>query len=372
VPQQAELSFPASSDPPLARPAHDTGELVRSLLARGEALLGVPNGGEAVECFRVASMLAGDSPDGFDSRPARLLNRAIRQVVPRWHFAMMNDHDRNTAYEQAILATVRPGDVVLDIGTGSGLLALLAAKAGAAKVITCEAEPVIAEAARQIVQANGYADTITVVNLRSTQLRVGADLPTRADVLVTEIFDCALLGEHALPAIEHARRELLTPTARLVPRRGRLFGQLVESDRLRSQNHVSMACGFDVSQFNQFRSTEYFSTYLDNHDHRPLTAPFPLLDIDFGTDVPAGATEVKALPVVSGTCDAMVMWFELDLAPGVTLSNSPRRRHTHWRQAVQTFDTRFACDAGLPLSLRVAHDRERVQVRAFADQPIVD
>src|SRR5262245_26756095 len=83
--------------------APDTAELVRSLTARGEALLHGHGAGEAVECLRIASMLA--SPD--DERPARLLNRAIREVVPRWHFAMMNDHERNAAYEEAIIATVR-------------------------------------------------------------------------------------------------------------------------------------------------------------------------------------------------------------------------------------------------------------------------
>ncbi len=358
--QQAELPVSDPGELAPAGPPPDTAELVRSLTARGEALLHGAAAGEAMECLRVASLLAGPG----DERQARLLNRAVRQVVPRWHFAMMNDHERNAAYEEAIIATVRPGDVVLDIGTGSGLLALLAAKAGASTVITCEAEPVIAAAARQIVRANGYADTIKVVDARSTALRVGIDLPTRANVLVTEIFDCALLGEHALPALEHARRELLTPNARLVPGRGRLLGQLVESDRLRSHNNVTVACGFDVSPFNQFRSTEYFSTYLHSHDHRMLTAPFELLNVDFGTDQPAGTSEVTTLPVIDGQCDAVAMWFELDLAPGITLSNGPRHRYTHWRQAVQTFDQRFRCDAGLPVTLRVSHDRERVHVRA--------
>ena len=187
-------------------------------------------------------------------------------------------------------------------------------------------------------------------------------MPARADVLVTEIFDCALLGEGALPSIEHARRELLKPDATLVPGRGVLWGQLVESQRLRSQNHVSTACGFDVSIFNELNSVEYFSTYLDNYPHRPLTEPFPLLDLDFGVDNPAGTDSVKAVPTSTGTCDAIAIWFELDLAPGVTLSNAPKYRSTHWRQAVQTFGTPLSCDLGRPVQLRVAHDRERVHV----------
>jgi type II protein arginine methyltransferase len=291
-----------------------------------------------------------------------LFNRTVRRLVPRWHFAMMNDEQRNAAYEEAIAATVRPGDLVLDIGTGSGLLALLAARAGAGAVITCEIEPLVAGVAEQIVAANGYEDTIKVVNLASTDLVAGVTMPARADVLVTEIFDCALLGEGVLPTLEHARRELLTPDARLIPGRGRLWGQLVESQRLRSQNHVSTACGFDVSMFNELNSVEYFSTYLENYPHRPLTEPFPLLQLDFEVDCPAGEDTVKVVPTATGTCDAIAIWFELDLAPGVALSNGPQHHGTHWRQAVQTFGTPLSCDVGRPVPLRVAHDRERVHV----------
>jgi type III protein arginine methyltransferase len=299
-------------------------------------------------------------PDAEAAR--RRHNRTIRKLVPRWHFAMLNDAERNDAYEKAISAVVRPGDVVLDIGTGSGLLALLAARAGAAAVYTCESEPLIAHAAREIVAANGLSARVTVLDRMSTDLRVGADLPVRADVLVTEIFDCALLGEHALPAIEHARRELLVDRARIVPNRGRLWGQLISSDRLRAHNHTSVACGFDVSGFNQFSSLEYFSTYLSNYPHHPLTEPFPLLDLDFHADTPPGRDQVHVVPRTDGSCDAIAIWFQLDLAPGVGLSNGPLHPHSHWRQAVQTFAAPLPCTAGRPLTLQVTHDRERVFV----------
>src|SRR4029079_4411538 len=71
-------------------------------------------------------------------------------VVPGWHFAMMDHHKRNEAYEAAIRRAV-PGKRVLDIGTGAGLLALMAARAGAAKVTACEAVPIIGELAREII-----------------------------------------------------------------------------------------------------------------------------------------------------------------------------------------------------------------------------
>ena len=94
-----------------------------------------------------------------------LQERLHQMFVPRWHFPMLADSARNRAYARAIAAKVRPGDVVLDIGCGAGLTAMLAARAGARHVYTCEQQPLIAQAARQVIRDNGLSDRITVEEL---------------------------------------------------------------------------------------------------------------------------------------------------------------------------------------------------------------
>ena len=87
---------------------------------------------------------------------------------------MMDDKRRSDSYEAAIRRIV-PGKLVLDIGTGSGLLAMMAARAGTAHVMTCETVATIAERARTIIAKNGLADRITVIAKSSTDLVVGRD-----------------------------------------------------------------------------------------------------------------------------------------------------------------------------------------------------
>ncbi|AXG77694.1 50S ribosomal protein L11 methyltransferase [Streptomyces paludis] len=307
--------------------------------------------------------------DAGERRFRREINRAVRALVPRWHFGMMNDAERNQAYARAIARSVGAGQSVLDIGTGAGLLALLSARSGADHVVTCEGVDVVAATAREIVERNGYAETITVVSRLSTELRVGVDLPRRADVLVTEIFDCALLGEFALPALQHARRELLTPDATILPRSARLFAQFVESTELHSLNHVGEVEGFDFSPFTSLSSLEYFSTALGNYRHRPLTDPVEIFRFDFGQDIAPAAHTVAAVPAESGTAHAVVMWFELDLADGITLSNSPSDRGSHWKQAIQTLPEPWRLNKHSPVEFRASHDGQRVLVSPTITTP---
>ncbi len=87
----------------------------------------------------------------------------INRTVPQWHFSLVQDHARNAAYDAALRRAVTPTSRVLEIGTGTGLLAMMAARAGAAAVVTCEVVPAIAEKATDIVAHNGYGDRVRVV-----------------------------------------------------------------------------------------------------------------------------------------------------------------------------------------------------------------
>jgi predicted RNA methylase len=104
------------------------------------------------------------------------LDEETIRTVPRWHFAMLNDAERNDAFAVAFERRLWPGCHVLDIGSGSGILAMMAIRAGAGRVTTCEANPVIADLARQIVAAHGMANVIDVLAVHSTNLRVGSEL----------------------------------------------------------------------------------------------------------------------------------------------------------------------------------------------------
>src|SRR5262249_15703150 len=116
----------------------------------------------AVELARRSLTLANGDP-----RVTARARKVLHNLVPGYHVPMMNDAHRKAAWDRALRAAIRPGMHVFEIGTGGGMLAMMAARAGAAHVTTCESHPVAAMLARELIAHNGFADRVTVLTARS-------------------------------------------------------------------------------------------------------------------------------------------------------------------------------------------------------------
>jgi protein arginine N-methyltransferase 1 len=130
------------------------------------------------------------------------------------HLQMLSDKPRVEAFRRAIAETVKAGDVVADIGTGTGILAFFAAMAGARRVYALEWAPII-DVARRIARDNGVAGRIRFIPAHSME----ADLPEAVDLLVTETVGCFAFDEGITAVVEDARRRFLKPNGRIIPQR---------------------------------------------------------------------------------------------------------------------------------------------------------
>ena len=138
--------------------------------------------------------------------------------------AMIGDRVRMDAFDRALRRAIRPGSVVCDIGTGTGIFALLACQAGAARVYAIEPDAAIS-VAREIARANGVADRIEFLEATSTAVT----LPERADVIVADIGGILpWFGPH-LPAIIDARGRFLAPGGVLIPQQDTVWAAVVDA-----------------------------------------------------------------------------------------------------------------------------------------------
>ena len=336
-----------------------TVDRLASLLAQGEAHLENNQFAAALDCFELALC--------FDSKnqQAQLgLNRAHCQIVPRWHFEMLNDEKRNEAFRRALVNAITPETIVLDIGSGTGLLAMMAARAGARETVTCEMVPLLAELARDTVALNGLADRIITLDMKSTSLVIGYQMVHKANLLVTETVDCGLLGEGIVPSIAHAKANLLTEDAQIVPCAATVYAMVVESPRLKNLNLARTAAGFDVSLINRYATANYFPVRLDAFEYTPLTEPFAVFNFDFvnGTIVPE-RRKIEVRAQRDGTAQCVIFWFNMQLDRENSISNEPGST-THWEQALQCLETEFAVRAGETFTIDAEHDCHLIRFRA--------
>lgn len=279
-----------------------------------------------------------------DNAIASLALRRIKaSSVPLWHFEMLADEDRNYAYQEAIERALakQPGARVLDIGTGSGLLAMMAARAGASEVLACEMNTGLAQVAEEIVERNGYRDRIKVLNSKSSDLRPGLDYEGRYDMVVSEILDVAGIGEGVLPSLRHAYQSILKPDAITVPSGMTMYASLASIPGFHKVNPIKEISGFDLSPFNAFKSTdEYLPVKLNTWDHEFLSEPVPFYSFDFNsipeerdTSNPHTAN-VDFTVTKKGKAHAVAFWFDLHLDKTLTLSSGLDGKLKHWGQAV--------------------------------------
>lgn len=254
-----------------------------------------------------------------DGEAATLAGELLSEGVPAWHFRLVRDEVRNQAYDRALCRAVRPDSLVLEIGTGSGILAMMAARAGA-RVVTCEANPSIAAAARAIIAANGLSDRVTVVNKLSFDLQVGVDLDRPADILVSEIISNDLLNENVLTAHADAVSRLLTPGAAVIPARGRICFALAEHRHWAAVG-AGMVSGFDLSEFDAlarpFREVRPVEVSLRSEVK-------DLFEFDFAAAGPVRDRRTsQTIASAGGVVNGILQWISFDLDDVDTYENHP-------------------------------------------------
>ncbi len=284
------------------------------------------------------------------------------------HIRMLNDRARTESYQRAIRETVTPGDVVVDIGTGTGVLAITAAQAGARQVYAIEAS-YMGKLARQSFIVNRLADRITLIEGRSTHV----DLPEPADVLVSEIIGNDPLDESILETTADAVTRLLKPGARLIPADLRIYGLPVQIPREWLEEHVFTEdatdewqswYGVDFSILSATAQQQSHALYTSTHRTRDwprLSEPVLVARIDLKTIDPKkieSRAEVRA--TASGELNGIVVYFETRLSESVDFSIHPSKAtpENSWASKIWIAGKPVALEAGEAFDLRYAYGSE--------------
>jgi len=139
--------------------------------------------------------------------------------------SLLSHRSRIQKFHQAIQRVITPKDYVIDLGTGTGILALLAAKQGA-KVIAIDTNSESLKYAREAAKLNGYENRISFINSHYAEFNP----KEKADVVICEMLSSVMLIEQQIPASQYAIEHLLKPRGRLIPEEVTLYVIPVENE----------------------------------------------------------------------------------------------------------------------------------------------
>ena len=269
--------------------------------------------------------------------------------VPKWHIPMMNDYERNNAYLKAIKCAIKKNDYVLEIGTGSGLLSMMAIDAGAKKVITCETNKSISEIAKKIISKNGFGNKITVTNKKSTELNLGNDLSQKADIIISEILSSEFVGEGIQSSIIDAEKRLLKEGGKMIPEAGEIKLALLQSNSIIEELcFTGIINGYDLSDFNQVTGNK-FSAKVSHSNVSFLSSKNIAFSFNFYSKniIKKEVKIIKFTVSKSGICLGLITWIKVNLFQDIYLENDPScLNNSHWSTPIYTFENPLKVSKG--------------------------
>ena len=264
---------------------------------------------------------------------------------------MVADPVRTRAYERALRETIQPGSVVLDLGAGVGVFALLACQLGASKVYAIEVASVI-QLAREAALAHGVEDRIEFIQALSTDV----ELPETVDLIVTDVRGMLPWHGSGVESVIDARERFLSPGGFLVPQQDRLWAAVVEAPEdyercigVWRRNPL----GLDFLSAEAVAVNRPFRVHVS--PEQLLSEPLSGAVLDYGRTADSDmSSEFEWSATRSGSADGIVAWFETTLADGIGFSTGPEETYTVYCQGFFPFQEPVSVELGdsLAVSLR--------------------
>lgn len=279
------------------------------------------------------------------------LNTVKNLLIERWHFRMLNDNVRNESYRAAIHEKITPKKTrVFDLGTGTGLLAMYATECKPLAITACDGSSVMTTLTECVLAENRLLMSVVVRNKMSTEM-TASDIGTKCSLLITELFDAGLFGEHILQALDHAWENLLTDDAEIVPKKAEFFIVGAHSELLNakyqlrqaSKNFLKLHPHLHVHVLANNETYDCEDVYMFK-DLKYMTEPQSVIEIDFNSleDIKKKLYNsdtkyiAKANALESGQINTYIGWFNLHMTENISITTDPTNegRASAWQQAI--------------------------------------
>jgi len=257
------------------------------------------------------------------------LNSTGEETVMGFHAKLLDDKIRTGLFIKAIQEVVKKGDVVVDYGTGTGILALACCRAGAKKVYAIEKCNII-KFAREAARANGFEDRIIFIQDDGSN----TELPEEVDVIVSECLGLMAVSS-MMAGVTLMAKKYLRKDGKIIPHNVSLFLGPVESSDFYNYSHVweqNNLYDFDLSAFQKAGSNNIYVAWFNEEDF--ISPPQQAAELNLYQDsVDHVVKEFTFAPSRGSLFHGYCGWFDACLSENVVLSTSPFAKPTIWKQS---------------------------------------
>ena len=231
---------------------------------------------------------------------------------------MLRDTTRMDAYTAALRRALKSDSVVMDLGCGVGVFALLACKFGVRRVYAVEPENIIG-LAREAAAANGFLDRIEFFDKLSTEIT----LPEPATIIISDLRGVLPWFEQSVSSIIDARERLLAPGGVLIPQRDVLWAAVVETpEQYEETVKPWQTRDLDLSAGTRLVTNSWRKSRIK--PEQLLTEPVCWSTLDYyEVSSPDVCAEISWQAARKGTAHGVAVWFDSELAEGIQFSNHP-------------------------------------------------
>ena len=320
---------------------------------------------EAIRSFERGLKLV---PDHIDANAGFF--GTVGKEVPGWHIPMMNDDPRNQAYKDALVTTINEDTQVLEIGAGSGLLAMLAAQSGTKKrITTCEMTPVIASVAKEIIELNGFDNSVKVIAKASKDISIGEDLTEKADLIVSEVISNEFLGEGVLDTVEDAKKRLLAPGGRMIPESGSIMINLVGGEAIGKKLYIGEVLGFNLEPFNKIKPRKIsIDQQMNSVELLANDAIAFQFDFQEKDEFPREVRTLELKVQKTGKCFGIIQWVSLRLVDEIIFENHPVKQvaESAWHPMFYPFYKPLNLLKNQVIHIQATHNRTSANFKLIA------
>ena len=238
----------------------------------------------------------------------------------RDYAGIIGDSTRIKAYTAALKKLITPESFVLDIGTGTGVFALIACSLGARRVVAIDTNPAV-QLGDKLAKENNFAERITFIEGDSREL----SFDETPDIIVSDLRGVLPLQGDALAVLHDAASRIAGEQTIIIPETDRLYVALLESEEVYTTATGSIEDAPTTLSFNELRETLKHSWYRLDYAAGELKSPAALwLEINYATNAATSFSKPVELHVSeSATVHGFLIWFDTTLHGTIGYSNAP-------------------------------------------------